>query len=367
MFRNPYCQEGIALRVLRCSLEANRRDDNGFFSFPYTEERIGNFPGREEMQSIPPTALARLNKLHASIVRVIRGKNEIIELLTASLLAHGHVLLEDVPGVGKTTLARAVAHSLDLLFHRIQFTSDTLPSDLTGLTVYRKNTESFEFIEGPLFANIVLADEINRATPRTQSALLEAMSEGSISIDGEQRKLPSPFMVIATQNPVEATGTYPLPESQMDRFLMRLRMGYPSPEEELQLLRDGGTETDLGGLQPVMTIAELHGLQKLIPSVHLETSLRRYLLDAVLETRKSPDLLLGVSTRGALSWQRSARALALLRGRAFVTPDDLIDTAVPVLAHRIIPAGLPVVSDVGRSTRERRIIRDILAEIPIPR
>jgi len=319
------------------------------------------------MQSIPPTAAARLTRLHASVVRVIRGKSEIVDLVIAALLAKGHVLLEDVPGVGKTTLAQAVARSLDLVFHRIQFTSDTLPSDLIGVSVYRKEAEVFEFIEGPLFANVVLADEINRATPRTQSALLEAMSERFVSVDRSRHSLPAPFLVIATQNPVEATGTYPLPESQMDRFLMRLSMGYPGPEEEMGLLLSGGVEPELEGLSPVLSASEVLGLQALVPEVHVDQELRRYILDVVLATRKSADLILGVSTRGSLAWQICARALALLRGRAFVTADDLVDTAIPVLAHRVILAEEVGVGELNRSSREARSIQEVLSRVPIPR
>jgi len=315
------------------------------------------------MQSIPPTALARLRKLHTSVIRVIRGKSEIVDLVIAALLARGHVLLEDVPGVGKTTLAAAVARSLDLVFRRIQFTSDTLPSDLIGVSVYRKEREEFEFIRGPLFANVILADEINRATPRTQSALLEAMSEGVVTVDGVRMELPDPFLVIATQNPVEATGTYELPESQMDRFLMRLSMGYPGREEELELLRNGGIEKELGDLSPVLNAGELRELQRLVDRVYVDESLRAFLLDVVENTRKAEELLLGVSTRGALAWQASARALALLRGRAFLTPDDLLETAVPVLAHRI----LTLDSEAEHSRGQEGIIRGILRGLRVPR
>jgi len=298
---------------------------------------------------------------------VIRGKSEIVDLVMAALLAHGHVLLEDVPGVGKTTLAQALARSVDLLFHRIQFTSDTLPSDLIGVSVYRKELERFEFIRGPLFANIVLADEINRATPRTQSALLEAMSERTVTVDGVRMELPEPFLVIATQNPVEATGTYELPESQTDRFLMRLSMGYPGPEEELELLVSGGVEPELQGLSPVLSSREIVDLQRLVTEVHVDESLRPYLLAVVEATRKSSDLLLGVSTRGALAWQACSRALALLRGRAFLTPDDLLQTAVPVLAHRILPIDIPAGGEFDRSRAQRRIIEGILQGVPVPR
>jgi MoxR-like ATPase len=283
----------------------------------------------------PVTApvLARLERLHESIVRVIRGKAEIVDALVAALIARGHVLVEDVPGVGKTTLAQALARSLDLEFHRIQFTSDTLPSDIIGISVYRQAGGDFEFMAGPLFANVVLADEINRAAPRTQSALLEAMSEHAVTVEKTRHLLPDPFLVVATQNPIESTGTYPLPESQLDRFLMRLSMGYPGHTEELELLRSGGTEPELEQLTPVLTAEEVRELQREVVAVHVSDALRLYLLEVVERTRSHEALSLGVSTRGSLAWQRCAQALALVRGRPFVIPDDLQETAELVLAH----------------------------------
>ncbi len=319
------------------------------------------------MHTVPPSALARLRKLHASIVTVIRGKDTLIDTVMAALLARGHVLLEDVPGVGKTTLAQALARSLDLQFQRIQFTSDTLPSDLIGISVYRKDREAFEFQRGPLFANVVLADEINRATPRTQSALLEAMSEQAVTVETTRHPLPEPFLVVATQNPAESTGTYPLPESQMDRFLMRLSMGYPSPEEELALLESGGVEPELAELKPVLDGAEVRELQRLVAGVHVDQSVRTYLLEIVLKTRRHEALTLGVSTRGSLAWQRSAQALALVRGRAYVTPDDLQDTAEPVLAHRLLLADNLAELEWEVAERERRVIRSIVESVPVPR
>jgi MoxR-like ATPase len=308
-----------------------------------------------------------LERLHESIVRVIRGKAELVDSLIAALIARGHVLLEDVPGVGKTTLAQALARSLDLDFHRIQFTSDTLPSDIIGISVYRQDTGDFEFMPGPLFANVVLADEINRAAPRTQSALLEAMSEKAVTVDKNRHELAVPFLVVATQNPIESTGTYPLPESQLDRFLMRLSMGYPGRGEELELLRSGGTEPELEQLQPVLTAAEVLELQDEVSDVHVSDELRRYLMDVVERTRSHEALALGVSTRGTLAWQRCAQALALVKGRPFVIPDDLQETAEAVLAHRILLAD-PLVDDGWeRSRRERGVIRSILENVPVPR
>jgi MoxR-like ATPase len=319
------------------------------------------------MNPVSDTVLERLEKLHASIVRVIRGKAEIVDALIAALLARGHVLLEDVPGVGKTTLAQALARSLDLEFHRIQFTSDTLPSDIIGISVYRQNQGEFEFLPGPLFSNVVLADEINRAAPRTQSALLEAMSEHSVTVEKTRHRLAEPFFVVATQNPVESTGTYPLPESQLDRFLIRLSMGYPGREEELNLLRTGGTEPELEQLEPVLDGREVMEMQDLVKEVHISDALLEYLLEVVEATRNHEALALGVSTRGCLSWQRCSQALALVRGRAFVIPDDLQNTAEAVLAHRLLHAD-PLVGDGWeRSRSERAVIRAILESIPVPR
>ena len=317
--------------------------------------------------TVTADVLTQLERLHASIERVIRGKSEIVDFLIAAMLARGHVLLEDVPGVGKTTLAHALASSLELSFHRIQFTSDTLPSDIIGITVYRRQSGAFEFIPGPLFANVVLADEINRAAPRTQSALLEAMSERSVTVETERYPLADPFLVVATQNPVESTGTYPLPESQLDRFLMRLSMGYPGRRAELELLRSNGVEPQLDQLVPVVDAGEVRRLQAMVAEVHVADRLLDYLLEVVERTRNHETLTLGVSTRGSLAWQRAARALALVRGRSFVTPDDLQDTAEAVLAHRVMLADPVIGSDWERSRRERTAIRTILDGTPVPR
>ncbi len=319
------------------------------------------------MNPVSDTVLERLERLHSSIVRVIRGKTEIVDSLIAALLARGHVLLEDIPGVGKTTLAQALARSLDLDFHRIQFTSDTLPSDIIGISVYRQDRQNFEFLPGPLFSNVVLADEINRAAPRTQSALLEAMSEHAVTVEKTRHRLEEPFFVIATQNPVESTGTSPLPESQLDRFLMRLSMGYPGRDEELELLRSGGAEPELERLLPVVDAREVIEMQNLVAEVHVSETLLAYLIEVVEATRAHEALALGVSTRGCLAWQRSAQALALVRGRAFVLPDDLQETAESVLAHRLLHAD-PLVGDGWeRSRSERAVIRAVLESIPVPR
>jgi MoxR-like ATPase len=319
------------------------------------------------MNPVTDTVLERLERLHTSVVRVIRGKAEIVDALIAALLARGHVLLEDVPGVGKTTLAQALARSLDLEFHRIQFTSDTLPSDIIGISVYRQQQGEFEFLPGPLFSNVVLADEINRAAPRTQSALLEAMSEHAVTVEKTRHLLVEPFFVVATQNPVESTGTYPLPESQLDRFLMRLSMGYPGRDEERELLRSSGAEPELEQLEPVLDGNEVLEMQQLVPEVHLSDLLLDYLLEVVEATRRHEALALGVSTRGCLAWQRSAQALALVRGRGFVIPEDLLDTAESVLAHRLLHADPLVEGGWEQSRAERAVIRAILESIPVPR
>jgi MoxR-like ATPase len=316
---------------------------------------------------VTDSVLERVERLRSSIVRVIRGKAEIVDALIAALLARGHVLLEDVPGVGKTTLAQALARSLQLEFHRIQFTSDTLPSDIIGISVYRQDAGAFDFVPGPLFANVVLADEINRAAPRTQSALLEAMSEHAVTVERSHHRLAEPFLVVATQNPIEATGTYPLPESQLDRFLMRLSMGYLGRDEELELLRAGGAEPELESLQPVLSAAEVLELQAMVSEVHTGDRILGYLMDVVERTRRHEALSLGVSTRGSLAWQSSAQALALLRGRGYVVPDDLQDTAEWVLAHRVLLAD-PLIGDGWEKSRqERAVIRSIVDSASVPR
>jgi MoxR-like ATPase len=316
---------------------------------------------------VSPAVLASLRSLRDSILRVFRGRPELVEALIASLLARGHVLLEDVPGVGKTTLAQALARSLQLAFHRIQFTSDTLPSDIIGISVFRQDTGSFEFVPGPLFANVVLADEINRATPRTQSALLEAMSEHAVTVERTRHRLEEPFLVVATQNPVESIGTYQLPESQLDRFLMRLSMGYPPREAELELIRAGTVEPELEQLVPVLDAADVIEMQRQVREVHVAESLNEYVLSVAEHSRRHEALALGISTRGALAWHRSAQALALVRGRGFVTADDLHEIAEPVLAHRILLAD-PLVGDGWeRSRRERAVVHMLLDEVPVPR
>ena len=304
-----------------------------------------------------------LAKLRENVALAYRGEPRAVDLLLTALLARGHVLIEDVPGVGKTTLARALGRSLSLEFRRIQFTSDTLPADVIGISVFHAPADRFEFHPGPIFANVVLADEINRATPKTQSALLEAMNEGVVTVETDRRVLPQPFMVVATQNPVEYLGTYPLPESQMDRFFLRLSLGYPSEKEERMLLRRGGTERVLASIPAVLGPAEVLALQDETEQVAVSDTLLDYLHALVRATRRTAELRLPVSTRGAQALFRATQAHALLQGRNFATPDDAQAVAEAVLAHRI----LSVSSDgFGAGGREREIVRRILTEVPVP-
>ena len=304
-----------------------------------------------------------LRRLRDNIALIYRGEPRAVELLLTALLARGHVLIEDVPGVGKTTLARALGKSLALEFRRIQFTSDTLPADVLGISVFHAPADRFEFHAGPIFANIVLADEINRATPKTQSALLEAMNEGAVTVETERRELPRPFMVVATQNPVEYLGTYPLPESQMDRFFLRLALGYPAEEEERMLLRRGGTERALSAIPSVLGPEDVLKLQDAVEKVTVSDRLLDYIHAVVRATRKTGELRLPVSTRGAQALFRAAQAYALVQGRDYATPDDVKAVAEPVVAHRI----LSVASDgFGAGGREREIVKKILASVPVP-
>ncbi|MGZ8868125.1 MAG: AAA family ATPase [Thermoanaerobaculia bacterium] len=310
-------------------------------------------------------SLDRITALQANVERVIRGKSEVVQFCIAALLAKGHILLEDVPGVGKTTLAHALARSMSLSFQRIQFTSDLLPSDIVGVTIYKQDEQQFEFVSGPIFTNVLLADEINRATPKSQSALLEAMSEGMISIDKRRLPLPDPFLVIATQNPIEHVGTYPLPESQLDRFLMRLTIGYPSATDEKKLLRSGGAQDALEHLVPVLDVDELRDLQEQVMHIHVKESLIEYLMTIVHTTRTHPEVALGVSTRGALTYFKTCQSLAMVSGRDFVIPEDVKQLAAPVLSHRIVMKDRRAVR--GEHSPEVKFINRILSEIPVPR
>jgi MoxR-like ATPase len=309
--------------------------------------------------------LEKIAALQANVEKVIRGKSEVIQFCIAALLSKGHILLEDVPGVGKTTLAHALARSLSLSFSRVQFTSDLLPSDIVGVTIYNQEQKEFEFVSGPIFTNVLLADEINRATPKSQSALLEAMSEGMISIEKKRLALPDPFLVIATQNPIEHVGTYPLPESQLDRFLMKLTIGYPNSGDEKKLLRAGGAQDALEHLEPVLDENDVRELQEHVSAIHVNESLVEYLMTIVQTTRTHPEVSLGVSTRGALVYFKACQALAMVNGRDFVIPEDVKRLASPVLSHRILMKERRMMR--GDSAPEARFIQRILNETPVPR
>jgi MoxR-like ATPase len=303
-------------------------------------------------------------RIRANVERVLEGKREVIELAVASLLARGHLLIEDVPGVGKTTLARALAASVGLDFRRIQFTSDLMPADVLGGSIYSGQTGQFTFRKGPVFTNVLLADEINRTTPKTQSALLEAMGEHRVSIDGETHILPEPFFVLATQNPEEFYGTYPLPESQLDRFLMRLRIGYPPQDVERQVLARRRVADPIDELEPVASERELLATQEAVDRVRTTDDLLDYLHSIVLATRTTPLLSIGVSTRGALALERAVRAYALVLGRSYAIPDDVKSVAVAVLAHRVRASGAR--DGVSASADGERVIRELLASLPVP-
>lgn len=311
------------------------------------------------------TSSQTIQAIQENIARVIKGKPRVIEMAIVSLLARGHLLLEDVPGVGKTTLAHSLARSLDCSFKRIQFTSDLLPSDIVGISIFNRQKQAFEFMPGPIFANIVLADEINRTTPKTQSSLLEAMSEAQISVDNETYPLSQPFMVIATQNPSEYHGTFPLPESQLDRFLMRLRIGYPAPEEEKKVLDRPHALHPVEDLQPVASSPEVLDLQAQVDKILMEESLMDYLLAIVLSTRQSGLLSLGVSTRGSLALSRAAKALALVRGRTYCLPDDIKELAPVVLSHRIMVNRAQGLRQWNFEQAEQ-IVHDLVESVPVP-
>jgi len=301
--------------------------------------------------------------LEANISQVVLGRTDAIRLCIVALLAGEHVLLEDVPGVGKTLFGKAIAKSVNGQFCRIQFTPDLLPGDITGTNIYRQTSGEFEFIKGPVFANIVLADEINRTTPRTQSALLEAMSDGQVSSDAETHKLPQPFMVIATQNPFEFEGTYPLPESQLDRFLLRISLGYPNRDEELQVLDDHRAGEPVERLRPVLSCEQILAMQNHTRQVRITEPIRHYLLDLVHLTRDSDELHVGASTRGALCLYRAAQALATVNGRDYVVPDDIKHLAVPVLAHRVITKGY---MHSGHRKATESLLERLVDQIPVP-
>jgi MoxR-like ATPase len=319
-----------------------------------------------EAKERPRDARAAFTRLETAVARVIHGKGPVVRLALATLAARGHLLIEDVPGVGKTTLARAIARALGGTFRRIQFTSDLLPSDILGVNVFNQETGRFEFRKGPIFANVVLADEINRTTPRTQSSLLEAMSEGRVSLDNHTHEIEPPFIVIATQNPLEHFGTYPLPESQMDRFLLRIRMGYPSADDERRVVTSQAFGDPAEELEPVVDVADVEAIQAAAARVKVDDSLLDYAQRVVQETRQSPFLSLGVSPRGFQAWYRAAKARACAEGRDFAVPDDFKEIAVPALAHRVVTssgAGEPL----GRAREEaERVLNDLLERVPVP-
>ncbi|MFC0860986.1 AAA family ATPase [Sphaerimonospora cavernae] len=302
------------------------------------------------------------HRIGRAIESVIEGKSDVVRLTLTVLLAEGHLLIEDVPGVGKTMLAKALGRSIDCPVKRVQFTPDLLPSDITGVSAYNQLTREFEFKPGPVFANVVVGDEINRASPKTQSALLECMEERQVTVDGVTYELAPPFMVIATQNPIEMEGTYPLPEAQRDRFTAKIAMGYPAPAAEMEMLDIHGASQPLEKLQPVATTAEVMGLIRAVRAVYVSQPVKQYAVDLVTATRNSPDLRVGASPRATLHLVRGARAHAALSGRDYVIPDDLQDLAVPVLAHRLLPS----VEAQGQRRRPEQVIVDLVRHVPVP-
>ncbi len=308
------------------------------------------------------TIQAVAERLHASVEGVIVGKSDVVRLALVAILCEGHILLEDVPGVGKTTMAKAIARSLDCTFRRIQFTPDLMPSDITGINFYNQKLGEFQFREGPLFAQVVLADEINRATPRTQSALLEAMEERQLTVEGVTSQLPRPFLVMATQNPVELEGTFPLPEAQLDRFLVRLKLGYPDEDGEDEILARLESESPLDAVQPVVEPAELMRLAAALNRLHVDPSIRRYAVRIVQETRRDAAFELGASPRASLALFRTARAMAAVSGRDYVLPDDVKAMAPHVLPHRVILSTQARLR--GRDAEE--LVADVLQRVPVP-
>jgi MoxR-like ATPase len=307
----------------------------------------------------------RARELEQALRRVIRGNDEVVRLALVSIFARGHLLIEGVPGVGKTTLGQALARAIDCTFQRVQFTSDMLPSDVLGISIFSAMEQEFEFKRGPVFTNVLLADEINRTTPKTQSALLEAMNEGQVTVDAHSYELPQPFLVIATQNPVEHHGTYPLPESQLDRFLLRVRMGYPDVQAEREILRSEAGASQIGEMRPALTGADVVDMQQAVKRVRVDDSLVNYSLEIVRRTRESEFLSLGVSPRGSQALFRAAQALAFLEGRTFCTPEDFKPLVVPVFAHRVVVNSL-YASTLKKSEQSDQVLREIVESVPVP-
>jgi MoxR-like ATPase len=306
-----------------------------------------------------------IGRLIANIEKVVYGKRDVVKLCVVGLLARGHIIIEDVPGTGKTTIAQSLARSINCSFHRLQFTSDMLPSDILGVSILDQRTGNFDFRKGPIFASVVLADEINRTPPKTQSALLEAMSEYHVTMDGVAHPLPEPFIVLATQNPIEYEGTYTLPESQLDRFLLRTDMGYPPPEDELRIMRRRDPQQMIADLEPAMEVEELLALQRAVGDVHVDDSVADYMLKIVQGTRTHDHISLGASTRGSLALFEACQAHALVEGRDYVTPGDVKDMAVPVLGHRILVKSRG--ADLSTAARERvALVNEIVRSIPLP-
>lgn len=316
-------------------------------------------------QRVTSVYLEQVRRLSETMGHVIRGKPEAIQLALVTLLSGGHLLIEDVPGIGKTTLAQTLAKAISCTFHRIQFTSDLMPSDIIGVSIWSAKDQEFIFKHGPLFSHIVLADEINRATPKTQSALLEAMSEFQVSVDNHTYELPKPFMVIATQNPIEHYGTYPLPESQLDRFFMRIRLGYPDEAKEREIIRNQEFEHPIKKVHPVMDRSELVVLQAQVKNVLVEEEMLSYILRIASATRNSPLIAVGCSPRGSLHFFRAAQVYAFVHDRDFVIPDDVKKLAIPLLAHRILLKSSTVFQD-NRAEEAERVIRQIVDTVPVP-
>jgi MoxR-like ATPase len=317
------------------------------------------------LQTKTSSAHTQIAELQQAIASVVKGKEDVIQLALITLLARGHLLIEDVPGVGKTTLAQALARSFHCSFQRIQFTSDMLPSDVIGVSVFDPVRQAFEFKPGPIFANVVLADEINRTTPKTQSALLEAMSESQITVDNYTHRLPEPFLVVATQNPIEHHGTYPLPESQLDRFLMRIRMGYPSKASEKEIVRNGSSASPAESVVAAMDAADVLAMQETVKSVKVDDSLLDYALEIVERTRTSEQLNLGVSPRGVVMLHRAAQARAFLDGRDYCLPDDFKRLILPVFAHRVVVSSR-YVSTRKKSAQAEAILEEFIETTRVP-